>query len=72
MSDTVRVECYASSTYPQRPRVVHWQGQRLVVEEIEAQWRHPDGAGFRLCTSDGQQMELLYLASQDCWRMRLL
>lgn len=70
MSGIDPVECYASSSYPQEPRVVHWQGQRLVVAEIEAQWRQPDGFGFRLRTSDGQHFAALYLIGDDRWHVQ--
>lgn len=68
MSLQVKVECYAGSSYPQRPRAVEWQGERLIVDRIEAQWRQPEGFGFRVSTTDGQVLELFYFAAQDVWQ----
>lgn len=68
MSLQVKVECYAGSSYPQRPRAVEWQGERLIVDRIEAQWRQPEGFGFLVSTTDGQVLELFYFVAQDVWQ----
>lgn len=68
MSEPLKVECYAGSCYPERPRAVEWQGKRLLIESIEAQWRTPQGLFFRVCTADGIRLQLTYLAGQDCWQ----
>jgi hypothetical protein len=63
------VECHAGHTYPQRPTAVHWQGERFVVSEVQAQWRTPQGVAFRVVTEGGLDFELLYEEASDRWQM---
>jgi hypothetical protein len=51
---------------------LHWEGERLVIREIEARWRVPDGRCFRVRTEDERVFELTYLERDDVWRLRLL
>jgi hypothetical protein len=50
---------------------IHWQGQRLVVVSILAQWQQPDGKFFQVCTEDEKIFELTYLEHQDVWQIQL-
>ena len=61
------VECYASTRYPERPRALLWEGERLAVEEVEHQWRTPSGPAFRVRTADGQRFTLAYDEAADTW-----
>ena len=62
-----RVECRSDHTYAQRPRAIHWQGERLVVKIIEAEWQTPHAKHFRVRTTDLQIFELAYHAQKDQW-----
>lgn len=63
------VECYSGLEYAERPTALWWKGQRLEVEEVEAQWRISGGKKFRVRTRDGQVFELLYVELFDEWRI---
>lgn len=66
------VECHSGHTYADRPTALRWQGQRLLVAEIEARWRIPDGRRFRVRTEDDRRFELFYAERSDEWRIRSL
>ena len=40
------VECHSGYEYAERPVALHWQGQRLEIESVEAEWRIP---GCSMC-----------------------
>jgi hypothetical protein len=61
------VECYAGHTYAQEPRALVWEGQRYVVDGVEARWRTPDGPAFRVGTEGGKRFDLQYRESDDGW-----
>ncbi len=62
------VECYAGSTYPERPRALLWQGTRYLVSEVIARRREPEGVGFLVrCTPDDAVFDLFYLIKSDQW-----
>ncbi|MDD5368638.1 MAG: hypothetical protein PHQ40_06125 [Anaerolineaceae bacterium] len=63
------VECHSGYEYAERPIAVRWEGQRLTVEQIEAEWRIPGGRCFRVRTSQGQRFELFYGELYDEWRI---
>jgi hypothetical protein len=56
MSDLV--ECHSDYTYAEKPVALTWEGQRLEIAAILAQWRTPEEKCFRVRTSDGQEFEL--------------
>jgi len=64
------VECYAGYHYPERPRAFLWEGERMVVEEIEQQWRTPSGPAFRVRTAAGRRFTLVYDEAADEWNIR--
>ncbi len=76
MLETVRmsdmVECHSDYTYPERPVALTWEGRRLEVTEVLREWRNPDGKGFRVRTTDGQEFELLYQEAASEWQIRSL
>ena len=74
MGDAVNdpVECHSGYEYAERPIALHWQGERLEIASIEAEWRIPGGKRFRVRTSDGQRFELFYGELYDDWRIHPL
>ena len=66
------VECHSGYEYAERPTAVWWQGQRLEVAAVEAQWRISGGKKFRVRAVNGQVFELLYVELYDEWRVHLL
>jgi hypothetical protein len=63
------VECHSGYEYAERPTAVRWDGQRLTVEQVEAEWRIPGGRCFRVRTNDGHRFELFYGELFDEWRV---
>lgn len=63
------VECHSGFEYAERPVAVHWEGQRLEIDAIQAQWRIPGGKCFRVHTQGGQVFELFYGELYDEWRI---
>jgi hypothetical protein len=66
---TSAVECYSGNQYPERPVAFQWQGDRLEVERVEAEWRIPDGKRFRVRTEGGQLFDLFYREMYDEWQI---
>jgi hypothetical protein len=66
------VECYSGSQYAERPLALWWQGQRLSVAAVLAQWRSPTGAGFRVQTESGSIFDVLYDELKDEWSVHPL
>lgn len=68
---TGQVECYAGSSYPEKPRSLFWEGQRYSVDAITDQWREPDGIGFRVLCQPGQVVfDLFYHTDTDTWEIK--
>jgi hypothetical protein len=63
------VECHSGFEYAERPTALWWEGTRLEVAEVEAQWRISGGKKFRVRTVDGRVFELLYVELYDEWRV---
>ena len=61
------VECYSGATYAERPVAVHWQGQRLVVEQVLRSWRTPVGTGFDVILAGGHRLVLEYSEVNESW-----
>jgi len=66
------VECHSGYEYAQRPLALHWQGQRLEVAVIEAEWRIPGGKCFRVRCTDERVFELFYGELYGDWRITAL
>ncbi|MBE0700042.1 MAG: hypothetical protein IH586_24210 [Anaerolineaceae bacterium] len=66
---TALVECYSGYQYPERPVAFQWQGDRLKVEQILAEWRIPDGKRFQVRTQDGQLFDLFFREMYDEWQI---
>ena len=67
--DQPLVECHSGYTYAERPVALRWEGQRLEIERVEAEWRIPGGKRFRVRTQDGRSFELFYGELYDEWRV---
>lgn len=63
------VECHSGYEYAERPIALHWQGQRLEIAAVEAEWRIPGGRRFRVRTADKRVFELFYGELYDEWRI---
>ena len=64
-----RVECHSGYTYGERPIAFYWEGERLLIVEIEASWRLPDGRKFRVRVEDDRLFDLDYIEQVDEWRI---
>ncbi|HMD89337.1 MAG TPA: hypothetical protein VKF38_09260 [Anaerolineaceae bacterium] len=67
-----QVKCYSGYQYAERPLAFDFGGQRLEVAVIEAEWRKPNGHGFRLSTKNGLKFELFYDELLDEWQVNPL
>ncbi len=70
------VECYAGRHYPQRPKALWWEGDRLEVEETERHWRSqgvhrsdPVLYHYQVRTARGS-FHLVYDTASDEWEAR--
>ena len=61
------VECRSDGDYAGRPLVIHWEGKRLDVKMVLAEWRSPDGKHFRIVTRDERVFECRYSEAEDAW-----
>ncbi|HEX9011957.1 MAG TPA: hypothetical protein VF813_00520 [Anaerolineaceae bacterium] len=66
------MECRSGYEYAERPVALHWEGRRLEIERIEAEWRLPGGKRFRVRTRDGHLFDLFYEELADGWRINPL
>ena len=62
-----QVECFSGHSYAQRPVAFVWQGERLEVTEVDAEWHTTEGKRFWVHTPVGRRFELRYLAAKDEW-----
>lgn len=67
--ERLQVECHSGYAYAERPVALRWEGQRLDIERVEAEWRAPGGKRFRVRTRDGRLFELFYEELLDQWRI---
>jgi hypothetical protein len=66
----VVVECHSGYTFPDRPKAIYKDNERLEVETIETEWRSPEGKFFRVKTMNGSIFELFYDEASDNWQIR--
>jgi hypothetical protein len=66
------VVCHSDFTYAEKPVALTFQGQRLEIAALLAEWRTPDEKCFRVRTSDGRAFELSYRASAAEWQVHQL
>ena len=46
------VECYSGNAYAERPIALHWEGQRVEINDIQERWRAPGRLCFRVGDED--------------------
>ena len=61
------VECHSGYAYAERPVALRWQGVRLEIDLVEAQWRTQQGVYFRVRAQDWQMFLLCYVEQFDEW-----
>jgi len=66
------VSCHSDYSYAQRPVALQWEGQRLEIRTIVAEWRTPNGRSFRVVTGDNRRFELFYRELDDEWQITLI
>ena len=64
------VECHSGFSYADRPVALTWQGQRLEIIQILAEWRTPEKKLFRVRTTEGREFELAYSPATDEWQIK--
>jgi hypothetical protein len=64
------VECHSEYTFPQRPKAIRKDNERLEIEVIETEWRSPQGKFFRVKMIDGSIVVLFYDEANDNWQIR--
>jgi len=64
-----QVECHSGYTYAQRPTALHWQDERLDIEEILFEWHSPHARYFKVITVNHLAFELAYIEDSDQWRI---
>lgn len=66
-----RVECYAGSTYPEKPRALIWEAQRYLVQGIISRSREPEGYRFMVRCSPGNAVfDLFYDLIEKEWQIQ--
>jgi putative sterol carrier protein len=63
------VECHSGFTYADKPVALNWEGRRLEIVEILAEWRTPDEKHFLVQTTAGRKFTLAYSQSTDEWQI---
>ena len=66
------VECHSGYTYAEYPRALHWEGERVEISVVEADWQTPRGRHFRVRTADDRSFELVYSEQSDEWRIQMV
>ncbi len=64
------VECRSDAGYAERPTALTWEGRRLEISQVKAEWRTPDAKYFQVRTADGQEFELTYRSATDDWQIQ--
>jgi hypothetical protein len=63
----LRVGAYAGQRYPERPRWVELEGQRIEVASVESEWGEEERLGFLVTLRDGRRLLLYYVPNEDMW-----
>jgi hypothetical protein len=64
------VECHSGFIYADRPIALTWEGLRLEIVRILAEWRTPEKIYFRVRTTNGWEFELAYNLAMDEWQVK--
>jgi len=66
-----KVQSYAGSTYPEKPRALEWEGQRYHVQEIIQRIREPERLRFLVyCSPEDRLFELYYNLIDGNWQIQ--
>ncbi len=65
----IRVEAYAGASYPERPLVVWWCNQRLVVKQVVRSWRTPQELHFLVEIETLGRVQLKSHHRTDTWTL---
>lgn len=63
------VECRSEQQYAERPTALYWEGQRLEVDQIQAEWHILVGKKFRVRVRDGRLFHVIYSELDDEWQI---
>jgi aminotransferase len=66
------VECLSSSTYPERPLRLQWEGRWLEISALLSRWQTPGRRHFRVRTADAQTFELTFFETDLRWQIASL
>lgn len=64
------VECHSDFRYADRPKAFIWEGERIAVSNIIAQWRSPNAVHFRVHTEKHGIFDLLYDEREGVWEIQ--
>jgi hypothetical protein len=64
------VTCRSDYAYAQRPTTFLWEAGQVDIALVLAEWRTPEGKGFRVQSAHGQVFELFYNQHIDQWRIQ--
>ena len=66
-----KVQAYAGSAYPEKPRSLEWEGQQYEVQEIIHQIREPERLRFLVqCSPEDRLFELYYNLIDENWQIQ--
>ncbi|MDP2949465.1 MAG: hypothetical protein Q8P22_07995 [Chloroflexota bacterium] len=68
----VQVDAYAGATYPEEPRAFMWQGQRVELARVEAQWREPGKSMWLVVDTAGGRFRMSYEVERGEWQVSKL
>jgi hypothetical protein len=63
------VNCHSGYAYAERPVTFHWEGERLEIRSIIAEWQTPVSKHFRISTIDERIFEIVYDLAGDVWEV---
>lgn len=66
------VECHSGYTHAEYPIALQWEGERLEISVVGADWQTPEGRHFRIRTVDDRSFELIYALHSGEWRIQLV
>jgi len=64
-----QVECQSGYSHCDHPTAIIWEGKRLAVKNIEAEWREPDIKYYRILTEDCIRLEIQFNENENIWRI---
>ncbi|MCX5891510.1 MAG: hypothetical protein NTW80_00775 [Deltaproteobacteria bacterium] len=66
-----RVETYSGYRLHERPRHFTFQGERLEVARVLAQWQEPEHLAFSVAAHNSRRYLLKYHQMHDAWEIRI-